>query len=477
MSAGGLRVLVVGASADLRAALSYDRLMISQADSPEAVEVFSRAALDLLVLDGARWSFDLWRETRDAADLSRIPLLLVEDSFVERAEAYGATDIVKRPIDPAELLRRTFALAELGRWRRLDEIQQHTAELNADSTQFFDLILEELPTGVITTDEDHRITFVNRAGLQTLGSAGGISYLGAPMANVLQLPPEIRIDPEGSRRYSYTAQRPDGRYVELGVTITPSELHPNIRCFVLFRDLTLNRESDLAARRVERLAAMGTMLTGFAHEVRNPLSAMHSLIELLNDETPHEDPRSKTLAKLVRHIDRIERLVRTSLKFGRPEEPRKSIVSTRRIGEDAIEQMRAKTSSLGNIRNELEEHLPDVAVDEQQITQALVALLNNALDAVGYPDQITLRSGSYSTPGGERGIFYEVRDFGPGIPSHVLGRIFDPFFTTKPTGTGLGLSIAQRLIHDNGGRLEVSSTVGMGASFTVFLPSEIGALS
>lgn len=476
MSAGGLRVLVVGASADLRAALSYDRLMISQADSPEAVEVFSQASLDLLVLDGARWSFDLWRETRDAADLSRIPLLLVEDSFVERAEAYGATDIMKRPIDPAELLRRTFALAELGRWRRLDEIQQHTNALTADSSQFFDLILEELPTGVITTDEDHRITFVNRAGLQTLGSSG-VSYLGAPMAGVLQLPPEIRIDPEGSRRYAYTAQRPDGRLVELGVTITPSELHPNIRCFVLFRDLTLTRETDLAARRVERLAAMGTMLTGFAHEVRNPLSAMHSLIELLNDETPTQDPRSGTLAKLLRHIDRIERLVRTSLKFGRPEEPRKSTVSAKRIGEDAIEQMRPKTSLLGEIRNELEEQLPDVEIDEQQITQALVALLTNALDAVGYPDQITLRSGSYSTPGGERGIFFEVRDFGPGIPNHVLGRIFDPFFTTKATGTGLGLSIAQRLIHDNGGRLEVSSTVGLGASFTVFLPSEIGVPS
>jgi PAS domain S-box-containing protein len=345
------------------------------------------------------------------------------------------------------------------------QVEAERVLARGESTAFLDMILEELPAGVLTADAAGRTTFVNRAGLAVLGLEG-TSHGGAPLREVLGCPNDLVIGRE-RRRHEYVVRRPDGREIELGLTITPTAgLHPEIHHFVLFRDLTPDREAEQTHRRVERLAAMGTMVAGFAHEVRNPVTAMRSVLDTLDEETPLGDTRRIYILKLVKHLERVERLVKSSLTFGRPDSPRRSRVSPARLVDEAIEQMRARTGTLGAIHRDVAEHLPDIYVDELHLTQVLVALLNNALEAAVYPDQVTLRA----RVDDDGLVSFAVEDNGPGIPRHVLGRMFDPFFTTKSSGTGLGLSIAQRLAHDNGATIDVASTLGQGSRLRVRLP-------
>lgn len=233
---------------------------------------------------------------------------------------------------------------------------------------------------------------------------------------------------------------------------------------------------DAERQRFERLAAMGTMVAGFAHEVRNPVAALRSLCEELRDDgitLPH-------VGLMLQMVERIERLVKTSLQFGRPAAPKRSPRRPTAITASAMSEMRPRLRSRADIPIEAEAELPDVNVDDRQIAQALVILLNNALDATGgSPSRVLLRVRKNTSTAGlvpgsqERAhptIRFEVIDDGPGISAANMGRIFDPFFTTKPSGTGLGLSIAQQIVNENGARLEVESNPGGRTAFTIVLP-------
>jgi signal transduction histidine kinase len=232
---------------------------------------------------------------------------------------------------------------------------------------------------------------------------------------------------------------------------------------------------DVERQRFERLAAMGTMVAGFAHEVRNPVAALRSLCEELRDEgltLPH-------VGLMLQMVERIERLVRTSLQFGRPAAPKRSPRSPTAIVASALSELRPRLRTHADIPVEADAELPDVNVDDRQLAQALVILLNNALDATsGTPSRVLLRVRKNTStvglvPGADRAqptIRFEVIDDGPGISAANLGRIFDPFFTTKTSGTGLGLSIAQQIVSENGARLEVESNPGGRTAFTIVLP-------
>lgn len=351
-----------------------------------------------------------------------------------------------------------------------------TTDERPDTMGFFVSLLEDLPSGVLTADRNGKVTFISKNGLRTLSDADGqFDWRGRPMAEVLGLPPEVNPTRQHNR-FSYRYRRPDGRALELGVGLSCAPgVHPEIHWFAMFRDLTANREEELATQRMQRLAAIGTMVAGFAHEVRNPVSAMRSLIEGLEDDPSVADPDFNFLPRLMRHLDRIERLVQRSLKFGRPVQPVRAVTTCGTIVGLALEDVRSRTRELAlEISHREADGLPQLMVDEGMLVQALGAILNNAIDvsARGAPG-VEITSERYQTVGGDRGVAISVQDFGPGIPNHVIGHIFDPFYTTKADGTGLGLSIAQRLVHDNGGRLGVTSTPGVGTVFTIYLP--IGA--
>ncbi len=229
------------------------------------------------------------------------------------------------------------------------------------------------------------------------------------------------------------------------------------------------------------------MVAGFAHEVRNPLAAMRSLTEELGEELRDGGHSLPHVGLMLQLVERIERLVKTSLQFGRPAAPVRGLSSPRGIAAAALEAVRPRVRDMGeNILFALEPDLPDINVDERQLVQVLVILLNNALDATGVAPRVTLRvrarrpreadpRGRKSDPPRGVGVLFEVVDDGPGIPADNIGRIFDPFFTTKPSGTGLGLSIAQQIVNENGAHLEVTSSPGVETTFAILVLSEVQA--
>jgi signal transduction histidine kinase len=459
--AGTPRVLLVGAAPDAEAIFATLPCTTSRADNADAISVLAALPIDLVIVDASRWASAAWVEARSVLDLDVVPVLLLEGDGAEGPEVFGAIDSVPRPLTTQVIDRRIKVLVELGRARR------NKAPSFDDPPRFFDSLLEDLPSGVLTADRQGRVTFVNKNGLRTLGSED-LEWRGRSMADVLRLPGELTLGND-RRRFTYPYEI-DRRRLDLGVTVSPAPgVHPDLHWFVMFRDLTANREEELAHQRTERLAAIGTMVAGFAHEVRNPVSAMRSLIEGLYEEIPEPDPRRNLLARLVRHLERIERLVQRSLKFGRPVEPMKAPIGAKLLIDGALEDTRNKLRGL-EIQHEETPDLPLLLVDESMIVQALVAVINNAIEASKGVGRIDLKVDRYLTVGGERGVSIAVTDNGPGIADHVMGHIFDPFFTTKAEGTGLGLSIAQRLVHDNGGRLEVTSPRGQGCVCTIYLP-------
>jgi signal transduction histidine kinase len=194
-------------------------------------------------------------------------------------------------------------------------------------------------------------------------------------------------------------------------------------------------------------------------------------------------------------LARIERLVRTSLRFGRPATAKLAVHDPRSLCGQALASVAQRTKAAGSdVRLELEAGIPAVLVDDEQLTQALTILLDNALDAAGSPDKVLLRVTRACAPDSEgrprkstppardtppgftmvaaaplTWVRFEVIDEGPGIPTDLRSRIFDPFFTTKPQGTGLGLSIAQQIVSENGGRLDMTTQRGGPTIFGIAL--------
>lgn len=343
----------------------------------------------------------------------------------------------------------------------------------ADRQQFTSAVLEGIHAAIITADEKGRITFINRVACRTLGVSPAfcmeqdlIQLLELPLDALARLTEGDRV-----RRLSYSFRRPDGESIDIGLSMSRAfgDAHHDLGYFVVFRDLSEKMSFEMDLRRVERLAALGTMVAGFAHEVRNPVATLRILLETLRADAPLGDPINEYLSRMMLQIERIERLVKTSLRFGHPVAPRPSHHPVGAIVSAALDAVtvRTKTTPGASLRTEIPAGLPSVFVDDAQIVQVLVILLENALDAAGRPDRVTLRV--RVAPHGED-VRVEVRDEGAGMPESLMSRIFDPFFTTKPNGTGLGLSIAQQLVHENRGRIEASSVEGKGTTFTVLVP-------
>lgn len=358
-----------------------------------------------------------------------------------------------------------------------------------DQQTFDQAILDGIELGILTTDHEGKVTFANRTATQLL-HVDTESATGSEVATLLRLPSTPRALLGGASRtqisHAYTTS--EGAELDLEISMSAGDGLDDARVgfFVIFRDVREEKLRETERRRFERLAAMGTMVAGFAHEVRNPVAALRSLTEELEEELTIAGVHLPHSGRMLRVLERIERLVRTSLRFGRPAAPKRGAHRPWVICSAALEGIAPRTlASNDQISVESDLELPDVYVDDGQIAQALVILLDNALDAAGGPRGVHLRLlpgrpididprfRKSVPPPAFAGVRFEVVDEGPGILPADLSRIFDPFFTTKPSGTGLGLSIAQQIVAENGGRLEVTSTRGM-TTFAITVPAMEG---
>jgi len=218
--------------------------------------------------------------------------------------------------------------------------------------------------------------------------------------------------------------------------------------------------------RAEHLATLGELATGLAHEIRNPLAGIAGVIEIVGRDLPATSPARAVVKDVRLEITRISRTLTDLLETARPRRPdvRRSNLNT--TVEHAVMLARQQVLSRP-IKIELQKapDLPEVEHDSDQVHQVMLNLLLNAVQALEGPGTVRVEIGSQE---GYSSVV--VSDNGRGIPPQNLPNIFRPFYTTKGEGTGLGLSLAHRIVEDHHGRIEVSSVVGKGSTFTVLLP-------
>ncbi len=235
---------------------------------------------------------------------------------------------------------------------------------------------------------------------------------------------------------------------------------------------------DAGLMQSSKMAALGKLAAGIAHEVNNPLAVIKEKVGWLTDLLSEEDISKNenfqefddALRKIDYHVDRAKKVTHRLLGFARRMEPTQERVNVNKVLEETIDFLRNEAHYRNiEIHSDYALNLPETTTDSSQLQQVFLNILNNAIDALDKDGIITIQT-VYCARDGEMAI--NIADTGPGMPNEVLNKIFDPFFTTKEVGkgTGLGLSISYSIVEKLGGRILVASKVGKGTTFTIYLP-------
>jgi len=224
-------------------------------------------------------------------------------------------------------------------------------------------------------------------------------------------------------------------------------------------------------QRADRLASVGEMATGLAHEIKNPLAGISGAISVLAQDFPEDDPRREVVDQILEQIARLNKTVTDLLYFGRPGKPELTWVDINGLIKETLFfiSQHPEARNIHRVK-ELARDLPPALVDVKQIQQVLFNIIINAIQAMEDGGTLTVKTSVSPGRGDSRLIQIEIRDTGPGIPPEMLDRIFAPFHTTKNQGTGLGLPICKQLVEQHGGTIRVESEVGRGAAFIIELP-------
>jgi signal transduction histidine kinase len=236
----------------------------------------------------------------------------------------------------------------------------------------------------------------------------------------------------------------------------------------LYEDL---KKSKSYMRRTDRLASLGTLTAGLAHEIRNPLVAIKTFTQLLPERLEDEEFRSHFLNIASSEVDRISSLITELLEFARPSDPKMEFEDINSILDGMILLVSTETKKKQiNILKNYITNLPPIKIDREQIKQVFLNFLLNSIEATPERGEMTVKTRSFVKPGGEPYIQIEFTDNGRGIPAEHLEDIFTPFFTTKDKGSGLGLSISHQIVQDHRGYIDVESELNKGTSFFINLP-------
>jgi two-component system sensor histidine kinase PilS (NtrC family) len=344
------------------------------------------------------------------------------------------------------------------------ELAKRETQLTALS-ELHESIVRSISSGLLTVDGARRVTFLNRAGEEIMGVR--IAQIeGELLAARFPDLAEALGRTQPGRGESHV-RRADGETRLLGYSVAPmvdagTPAAPGL--VIVFQDLTPFREMEEAMRRNDRLAAVGKLAAGLAHEIRNPLASMCGSIELLGHAPGLANKDRRLMEIVLREAERLEALVRDFLGFARPQEPQLTVVDVAAQLEEALVIFRGELANRGLTLGTGIEPAVLVRADPAQLKQVIWNLLSNAADATSSGGRVSVRLFRLGT----RAVF-EVEDTGVGISNDDLPHIFDPFFTTKEKGTGLGLALVHRIIERHAGRIEVRSEAGSGTTFRIEL--------
>ena len=336
-------------------------------------------------------------------------------------------------------------------------------------------IVQSLSSGLVTLDKHGNVLTINTAAAEIL-QCDSATVHGQSVETILPgLSVKIQAQPGGELRRGDLLVNVQHRPKTLGVSVSTlfDAAHSEIGRVVNFQDLTELRRMELHVRRAERLATVGQLAAGVAHEIRNPLAAISGSIELLREAPQVSDDDRALMAIVTREIDRLNGLITDLLDYANPR--------PREIIEFDLTTLVAETVQVAQQDRSLVEVQIVMVSDGERPTrgdpgklrQVIWNLIRNAADAAAQGDKtVTVAVREHAGAS-----IVAVTDTGPGIPPEQQAQIFDLFFTTKKRGTGLGLATCHSIVVEHGGRIDVESTVGKGTTISVVLLPEPGALA
>ncbi len=356
-------------------------------------------------------------------------------------------------------------------------LQQTEVELSRTSRDLdrisllYKQIFADINTGIITVHSDGEITSFNRAAEKITGFPAH-EVLGQSVNSKL---PDLEKTEHDTLRPITNLTRKDGRVIPVGFSWAKLNMPgdcQNCRVYTM-QDLSRIKKMEDQIRQSEKMAAIGRMAAGIAHEFRNPLAAISGAAQVLFQDMEEDSPNRGLMNIILRESDRLEGTISEFLQFSKPAAPEKSWFSLEILSREAIaiiEQVQdwnPKIKFTIHITPQL-----DCWADPDQVKQILLNLLHNAANSMADVGGTITISGTEETGTGKKDwTVIKIADTGPGINDKIKNRIFEPFFTTRENGTGLGLAIVRQLMESHNGTIELEENPeAQGAVFVVRLP-------
>lgn len=396
--------------------------------------------------------------------------------------------------------KTSFLDKVLDRIGRLDnEGLQTVVQRLARERTFLETLFNTIEDGVLVVDERGRIIYFNEAVTRLVGLKPGSE--GEPITSVLtdlDWKTISQFDREGGKhviRHEFEVSYPRQRFLRLYAAPLDGEATGSSGVALILHDATEARQQTFEAIESERIQALTLLAASVAHELGNPLNALHIHLQLMERElkklrsdewrvtsdkkspsriTRHASPDVAEAAKRLEQylgvakgeINRLDYIITQFLQAIRPTPPQLKQGQLNEVVSKTLELLRPELDNRGIIvKEKLARQLPYAPLDEVQMQQVLVNLVKNAMQAMTRGGTLTLATGE-----GSDGVWVSVSDTGCGIADEHLKRIFEPFYTTKKKGSGLGLMIAQRVVRAHNGRIELDSRAGRGTIFRIWLP-------
>jgi len=339
---------------------------------------------------------------------------------------------------------------------------------------FSDTVVEKVPIGLLALDPQGRVATFNNSA-ESILQLSTREVLGRKADGII--PPELLDEINHSKNQVDVIEKEiectaaNGKRVplEIGVSSLKDENDVFLGNVLLFKDLTEVRTLRHEVARSQRLASVGRLAAGVAHEIRNPLSSIKGFATYFKERYPDRPEDQQTADIMIQEVDRLNRVVGQLLEFAKPVPVKPKWVSLQDLLNDSIKLITDRAAEKGiSIRAQNNIQVDEVRVDPDRINQVLLNLYLNAIDSMEPGGELKVK---ISSDGQHRDVVIQVSDTGCGISRQDLSKIFEPYFTTKSTGTGLGLAIAHNIIEAIGGSITAESEKEVGTTFTVALPN------
>ena len=340
----------------------------------------------------------------------------------------------------------------------------------AEMKTYTENVVESMADGLISVNREKKIVTLNRKAAEFLG-AKEEDLKNKEISKVFGINIENLLKEQGGvlRDWELRVSNKEGTQIPLSLSAAPlkDENEQEMGSVLLLRDLREIRDLQERVRRSERLASLGRLAAGVAHEIRNPLSSIRGFAQFFQNRFKGQEKEQEYAAVMVREVDRLNRVITELLDFARPKEPHRESHNLQEILEQTLKVLEPELARRNiGVEKKLDASLPRILADRDQLSQAFLNLMLNALESMEGEGKLRISLESE----GASALTISIADTGKGIPPEDLERVFEPFFSTKRKGTGLGLAIVHQIVENHKGEIRVESREGEGTTFRITLP-------